>query len=167
MKWEPDLEALAEKPFFVKYVGLSDRGTLLWINIAGTVYVYRRAMGADPIKKVAATFQKMMKHSKAGGRALAWLKKNAEYTGTKMAAAASKGKVEQEETSAETLITQYLEAKVPGEYAKLDKMSLTALQGIWRKMDIGSMSDRPKDKEGIIDDIMTTKFGDMWQKDLA
>lgn len=66
--------------------------------------------------------------------------------------------------TAEQLIDKMVnEGKEADEYKKLDKMSLTALQGVWRKRDIGPTSDRPKDKEGLIDDIMSDMYGEDWQ----
>jgi hypothetical protein len=38
---------------------------------------------------------------------------------------------------------------------KLQNMSLTALQGVWRRMEIGPMDARPSDKDDLIDDIMS------------
>jgi hypothetical protein len=49
------------------------------------------------------------------------------------------------------------------EYDNLSRMTMTALQGIWRRMDIGPASDRPRDRQSIVDDIMSTMFGDDWQ----
>ena len=72
---------------------------------------------------------------------------------------------EEEMSLAESLIDTYLgEGTEKSEYDKLSKMSKTALEGIWRKMDIGPISDRPKDAEGIVDDIMSSKHGEDWQR---
>lgn len=108
MRWEPDLSIINEKPFYVKYVGLSNRKTLLWVDIAGTTYVYSRQPGNDSIKEIARKFQKMLSYGKSGGRALAWLKKNTEYTGTKLPTDQAKSKVEG--ITAEQLIDAYLKA---------------------------------------------------------
>lgn len=108
MTWEPNLDLLFEKPFYVKYVGLSNRKTLLWVDIAGTTYVYSRQPGNDPIKEITRKFVKMLSYGKSGGRALAWLKKNTEYTGTKMPTAQAKSQVDETSSAAEQLIDQYL-----------------------------------------------------------
>ena len=119
MVWEPDLSIINEKPFYVKYVGLSNRKTLLWIDIAGTTYVYSRQPGNDPIKEIARKFQKMLSYGKSGGRALAWLKKNTEYTGTKMPTDQAKSQVEDVMT-AEQLIDEFLgEAWKEGDIVKV------------------------------------------------
>lgn len=69
--------------------------------------------------------------------------------------------------TAKQLIGSICEAEPNAELAKLNQMSLTALQGIWRRMEIGPISDRPKDRESMIDDIMHTMFGDDWRDDIV
>jgi len=65
--------------FYVKYLGTSNRDSLLWIDLGGTTYIYSRAANADPIKEIARKFEKLLKYGP--GRALAWLKKNTEMRG--------------------------------------------------------------------------------------
>lgn len=74
-------------------------------------------------------------------------------------------------SKAEKLIDKLVEASTPAdkdkikaEYKKLSAMPLTSVEGIWRRMDIGPVSDRPEDKEDIVSDIMSFMFGDDWQR---
>ncbi len=49
-------------------------------------------------------------------------------------------------------------------YNDLEKKPLKALQGVWRRLDIGIIEDRPKEKDSLIDEIMVDIFGEYWQK---
>lgn len=103
-KWEPELtEEFLNEKFYVRYLGTSDRNTLLWVDISGTTYVYSRAPGADKIKEIARKFRKMMQYAKSGGRALAWLKKNTEMV-HKMPTKEAHGQYESVVVTAEDLI---------------------------------------------------------------
>lgn len=101
-----------EGSFYVKYLGTSNRDTLLWLDLSGTTYVYERMPGGPTIKEVAKSFEKMMSYAKAGGRALGWLKKNT-LLRHKMPTSAAKSKMK-ESYSATSLIDLYMESIIEG-----------------------------------------------------
>ncbi len=55
-------------------------------------------------------------------------------------------------------------SSIKEEYEKLTSMSLTAVQGVWRRLAIAPIGDRPKEKDSIIEDIMGYLFGDDWAR---
>lgn len=71
-----------------------------------------------------------------------------------------------EGSSVATTLDDYLaEASKPSAkefLGDIETWSLTALQGLWRKLKIGPPLDKPKDVESAVDDIMSELYGDNW-----